>query len=34
MGQVYEVVWAGRHQDKMEDARWEALIKSLQGRVL
>jgi hypothetical protein len=34
LGEMYDVVWAGREADKVENQRWEALIKSLAGRVL
>jgi hypothetical protein len=29
-----DVIWAGREAEKVENARWEALIKSLAGRVI
>ncbi|CAB5217685.1 hypothetical protein UFOVP210_2 [uncultured Caudovirales phage] len=29
-----DVIWAGREAEKMENSRWEALIKSLAGRVI
>jgi hypothetical protein len=31
---MYDVIWAGRESDRAENSRWEALIKSLAGRVL
>jgi hypothetical protein len=29
-----EVIWAGREAEKLENSRWEALIKGLAGRVI
>ena len=29
-----DVIWAGREAEKIENSRWEALIKSLAGRVI
>lgn len=34
MSEMYDVIWAGREGDRAENSRWEALIKSLAGRVL
>jgi len=34
LSQMFDVIWAGREADKMENRRWEMLAKSLAGRVL
>jgi hypothetical protein len=34
LSEMFDVIWAGREMDKVENQRWEALIKSLSGRVL
>jgi hypothetical protein len=34
LSETYDVIWAGREAEKLENQRWEALIKSLAGRVL
>ncbi len=31
---MVDVIWAGREAEKVENSRWEALIKSLAGRVI
>ena len=32
--EMYDVIFAGREAEKIENSRWEALIKSLAGRVI
>jgi proteasome lid subunit RPN8/RPN11 len=34
LSQMADVIWAGREAEKVENSRWEALIKSLAGRVI
>jgi hypothetical protein len=34
VSEMADVIWAAREAEKVENSRWEALIKSLAGRVI